>query len=416
MSVFSNFARVVQERRLVEVIKSGKATKALSTHFKNFVQRNLKVPFRYGATRLAKGANFTQRDIVRGGETHSPQGMIPLDERQLERLCSAYRKMMGTLSDDPTDPYYIGGLWESWRDRNQVDFSRALLESDLGIVKALLSQMGSHDISLGISLAGDVPRTRRDRLGVVNRINTYSARWQRLTDNRKVAPLPAGWGSFSGAQTPTGVIIPSLFRFHYGAERIERLLITSTGEGCVVEIGAGFGGTAFQLFSSFDFSGDYYDFDIPETLTIASAFLMASLSHVEVVLYGESPRSSGPRIFMNPHFAIKEFNQQNVDVVFNSHSLTELNAETVFEYLQQIDRISPKFFLHMNHEYGSQYRDKFGGFKSHLILRDKQYQLPSDRYTEVYRFPEMLTNDGGSFGLYDYWEYLYMRNDTPACT
>jgi hypothetical protein len=173
----------------------------------------------------------------------------------------------------------------------------------------------------------------------------------------------------------------------------------------------GFGGISFHLFQDHNFSGAYIDFDIPEVLTIAAAFLMSTLPEIPIQLYGE-PMEKNPTcnktIVLLPHFELPNFESSGESVVFNSHSLTEMSPETVSEYLKQILRIGPRFFLHMNHEYESEFTAPDGSWQSHVNLNSPKFELPADKYVRISRSPELLTNDGDVYGAFDYWENLYM--------
>jgi hypothetical protein len=155
----------------------------------------------------------------------------------------------------------------------------------------------------------------------------------------------------------------------------------------------GFGGIAFHLFQDHDFNGRYVDFDIPEVLIIAAAFLMATLPQFSLELYSEPTVSHVPSIVLLPHFELQNFAGTRESVVFNSHSLTEMSPATVLEYLRQISRIGPRFFLHMNHEYASEFKAPDGSWGSHVNLNSPPFELPTKNYVRISRIPEILTND-----------------------
>jgi len=393
----------------MSTIRSGKAQRAL----KNSVSENMKssftIPLAYLWSRLGKSEGFRYNDIVaRHDVVPYRDHDIPLNDERLTRLCVAYQKMVAAAPNNSNDPYFVAGLWEGWKTNYQQDFSTALLNSDIETLRDILSSLGSNSASIGISLAGDIANSKRSQMRTALRMNKLSARWKLLVRDPILTPYPQLWGSLPGARTESGVTVPSAYRLHYSAGLLKSL---SPNDGQILEIGGGFGGIPFHLFQDHDFNGRYVDFDIPEVLMIAAAFLMATLPKIPLELYGEPTGSHVHSIVLLPHFELENFAGTRESVVFNSHSLTEMSPETVSEYLRQISRIGPRFFLHMNHEYESEFKAPDGSWRSHVNLNSPRFELPTDNYVRISRIPEILTNDGDVYGAFDYWEYLYMARD-----
>lgn len=103
----------------------------------------------------------------------------------------------------------------------------------------------------------------------------------------------------------------------------------------------------------------------------------------------------------------------NSSVIFNSHSLTEMNFSSIEEYLRQIERINPMFFLHHNHEHRAKY-NVGDELKLHAVIGEGNLQFGKGLFERISRSPEVLTNDGVDFGTLEYWENLYIStNWTP---
>ena len=110
-----------------------------------------------------------------------------------------------------------------------------------------------------------------------------------------------------------------------------------------------------------------------------------------------------------PNYSIQDIPDKSCDLIFNSHSLTEMDYSSVKECLKQINRICRKYFLHANNEYGTEYNTPTGKPKKHVVLNSPEFELPKREFKQIYRFPEVIQNYGRIFKQFDYWEYLYER-------
>ncbi|HZQ53731.1 MAG TPA: putative sugar O-methyltransferase [Bryobacteraceae bacterium] len=204
---------------------------------------------------------------------------------------------------------------------------------------------------------------------------------------------------------PFGVVLDGTFvrhsseDQHYCAHRIVDLLGPAEAP-VVAEIGGGFGGMAYFLMR--DRPGvTYLNFDLPETIALASYYLLSAFPDAKATLYGEAElgaealRSTG--FILMPGFAIRQLPPDSVDVAFNARILSDLPAAGLREYLAEIARTTRSYFLHLNRREGS--------LAAHTWLAANApcFKLVEKRLSEW--------NDARTFRP-DEMEYLYRRAPT----
>jgi putative sugar O-methyltransferase len=121
----------------------------------------------------------------------------------------------------------------------------------------------------------------------------------------------------------------------------------------VGELGGGFGGMAYY-FSRDNATSCYIDFDLPEILVLAQAYLLTALDAREIVLYGEYAEIDAicsRRVALLPSFCMKDFHESSFDAFFNSYSLSEMDSHSVDVYVSEIARLLKEGsnFLSVNH-------------------------------------------------------------------
>lgn len=408
-----NVARSIRERRFV---KSVWKVLARQGTFLNFMI--ISFPH-YLNNKFASRSTVRISDIRRVKDLGNQQ--FSLEEETLKRLCLSYSQMVQDAPKDPKSPYYVGGLWEEWKTQHQSKLVSALIDHDYSSLRHLFSNLGLDDASLGISLSGDFARGMFARTSQANRLNRLLATYRGVRPSSEIQLYPEKWGAFPGAKMfsqdgKSGVMIPSGPRLSHNARTLSalssaaRALTLENKRGDIFEIGGGFGGIAYHLRKEVAFSGKYTNIDIPEVLVISAAFLLAEFGSDEVYLYGDYDDRKAASIHLLPHYKMPSIPEDNSSVIFNSHSLTEMNFSTVEEYLRQIERISPAFFLHQNHEHRSMYRVG-QTLKRHAVIGEGGLTFKDGHFERISRNPEVLTNDGVDFGTLEYWENLYIRTN-----
>lgn len=413
-------------RRAIKVIKSGNAVKYLingriikalyrelkQSSFYRIFPRFFTACFTY--FKNTRGAVFFLNELEDGFKYRELKNNH-IDDNAIIRIIDAYNLAKSNQSSHP-ESYKAGGLWELMSSHHEK-LINALKSKDVSEVKRILNDFAISEISKGLSLSGGMPINFKERMEWLNSFNQGYQHWKRMTN---LPGLPFGYdesiGNLFGIRHDGELILQPSFRLSYFAKRINDLLQPSKG-AVIVEIGGGYGGLPFHLFNEGDICKTYLDFDIPEVLVICSYFLMSSFPERKIMLYGEcdisSVNFSDYEIILMPHFEIQKLQKNSCDLVFNSHSLTEMDNSSVTEYLNQIDRVCKKYFLHANHEFSLNenynYKSKSGIYKCHVNLNSPEYELPVERFRKVYRMPEIIQNGTYGYKEYDYFEYLYER-------
>jgi putative sugar O-methyltransferase len=173
--------------------------------------------------------------------------------------------------------------------------------------------------------------------------------WSELTGKKIEAIRTPCAGNPFGYVIDGTLAVPANFRHHYVAEKAVSLI---GGRGVLAEIGGGWGDVGYFALT---FPGvRYVDIDLPEILLLASYWLCSTLPDRKIVLYGEQDSKT---VLTNmekydailfPNFCLPMLPKNSADVFVNTHSLSEMRPETIREYLGQIGRISPRYFLHEN--------------------------------------------------------------------
>ena len=133
-----------------------------------------------------------------------------------------------------------------------------------------------------------------------------------------------------------------------------------TGDGRtlrVVEIGGGYGGLAYFLMRLFDNSLRYAIIDIPESLAFSavySAALFADLTN-EFVENGSPfalPATPGLSYVPNSHYKQMDTDDQPVDLVINTLSMSEMSDAQIHDYCQGIQKMigDRGLFFEQNHQ------------------------------------------------------------------
>ena len=93
----------------------------------------------------------------------------------------------------------------------------------------------------------------------------------------------------------------------------------------------------------------YIDFDAPESVALASYYLMKAFPALRFFLYGEGTLTQDAiaqaDVVMLPTFALATMPAASADLTFTSYGMAELSSATMVEYLKEICRITRKGLL-----------------------------------------------------------------------
>jgi putative sugar O-methyltransferase len=315
--------------------------------------------------------NVTKGFISRTDETGDDTGL-------LERICTAYIKAVKEQQLAP-DAYKATDWWQQVRQRSLGPVTRALLTRDIPALRKMYRNFFRDPCSSGLLGApygmskayfgGEIKDVyRRFYLSHVLYRFDY---WKAQTDGRFELRDLAG----PGIGNPFGVLIDGTHisvgseYAHYCAHRVDSLLDSDTT--AVAEVGGGFGGMAYYLLR--DRPGvTYLDFDIPESIALASYYLLKAFPQLTFLLYGEEDLTNESiaraDVVLMPVFELATMPAESVDVTFSSHAMSDISSEALVEYLNNIDRMTRGCLLYIGNSRASEsmldlVRQRHGSFE-----------------------------------------------------
>jgi hypothetical protein len=102
----------------------------------------------------------------------------------------------------------------------------------------------------------------------------------------------------------------------------------------------------------------YIGFDLPETIALASYYLMKAFPDLEFLCYGEKPTTreslAKADVVMLPRFALNTIPARSVDLTFTSHGMSELSTDELGQYMKEISRMTRKSLLFVSNRAASQ--------------------------------------------------------------
>ncbi len=346
------------------------------------VVRKLGVELSTALGTAARYAALTREEralnLAAGFADHRPAAAVggDGDREVLERITAAYR---AARADQPraAKPFAVRGVWAEWLAVNFGSLVRAVEGGDRAALGALLADFDREPFARGIAGSYvDVVRYRRSLLG------PWYVRTLWCQHRRKLAAegLDAAELSSPNVGNPAGVLLGDrvisveMLRYAHHAVTAARLL-RDVDEPVVMEIGGGFGGQAYQIVDQARRRGApvrlYLDFDLPEVLMVASYFMLKALPGLCFRLYGEGPVTADPAagfdVGLFPHFAIDRVEDGSADLVFNTHSLSEMDELASRHYLAVVNRACRRYFMHANHEKRLVFRQPDGTRSRNLV-------------------------------------------------
>lgn len=329
------------------------------------------------------------------------------DKRSAEitrMLISVYHQQKA-LEDQILAPYRARGAWAEEIDIRRADYLNALNENNIQKLDDLLRSFFRNSGVAGIWSIAYFEKAARGSVLVKMRFISEVLRnyliWKNVVGaDLKELEIPSTgnpWGYLL-----EGVLIqPNSFGHHYCANRMKHLF-TDYKRPVICEIGGGYGGFAYYLSKTLD-SCVYINFDLPEVLLVCSYYLKMSLPQKKILLFDQAmfgrplPDLNDYDIVLMPHYMLPFMRERSVDIVVNAHSLSEMDYQTVEEYIGQIDRIAKKYFFHINSDKAEV---NTGG---HIEIRSSSFPIDKNKWKNIYTVADLFTESAR------YKEYLYER-------
>jgi hypothetical protein len=308
---------------------------------------------RIGRERFAQDPRYRLESVEQGFALRSPDSAddSASDTALLQRICDAYSKAMERQAAAP-EAFQPSAWWRVAAGGNLGPVMRALAAYDLDSLRTMYRSFFRDPCGAGLvglpGISGGFPRYKE--LFLIDTLHRVDL-WKSRTAGRfPLADLesPAIGNPLAVMMGGTLIRTGSEDR-HYYARKI--IGLAGSAEPVVAEIGGGFGGMAYFLIR--DRPGiKYLDFDVPESIALASWYLLKAFPNLNATLYGEAELNAATLnksdIILMPGFMLPQMPDTSVDVSFNSHVLSDLSPTSIHVYLAEIARTTRSSILHVN--------------------------------------------------------------------
>jgi O-methyltransferase domain len=305
------------------------------------------------------------------------------DTALLDRICAAYNATVEhPESSHPS--YRATGWWQQIRDRSLGPVRQALRMRDIAALRAMYSNFFRDPCCTGLTAVpyGMIDVYFGGRMTDLHR-SIYLADalyrldyWKGETGGRfslSDLAIPSIGNPFGVCLEGTLLSARAEFQ-HSCAVRLAGLLEAESST--VAEIGGGFGGMAYYLLRDRP-ETKYFDFDVPESIALATYFLMKSFPHKSFLLFGEGPLTeeaiADADVVLMPLFEMKRLQDAGTDVTFSSHAMTDIEVKELASYLETIHRITRNRFLFLGTSSLPNLRGLIGGNYDLFRLEERRY-------------------------------------------
>lgn len=250
-------------------------------------------------------------------------------------------------------PYQTGANWKSFMELTRKPFYKAMKEQNTDKIAELLQNFFRNCLSTGIMGGEQAFKNSKDNPEVYKeflhnfKVWTYSINSDCEIQELAMPPV----GNPYGFDVEGQLINTNCFWNHYRAHYCNKLL-DGQEKSIVAEIGGGYGGFAYYLLKN-NQSIAYINFDLPENLLISSYYLSLAYPDKRVLYFNEvKPLTEDLLkdydIILMPHYMLLQLPDLSVDFFINTISLSEMEYDTICEYISQISRTCKSYFYHEN--------------------------------------------------------------------
>tara|TARA_B100000780_G_C21092515_1_gene440357 strand:+ start:223 stop:1395 length:1173 start_codon:yes stop_codon:yes gene_type:complete len=323
-------------------------------------------------------------------------------------------KLMKEAQKNSNKIYKPSSLWQNHLDNDFDVMSKSLKTNDIDKFCFFLANFGNWKKYLGIENQNKIRKYNSNiilRSFLKKKIFEKQLKiWHFFLNNKNHISelnLPK-FGNQIGAEIDGNFLVEGSFFNHFYADLLSNF-IQDKDRPIIADLGAGYGKLAYYILKNKN-KFCFIDFDLPETLCLASYYLIKIWPEKKSFLYGENNFTNNilkeyDLIFL-PNFEIEKIQSNTIDLFINKNSLGEMKPETSKEFIKNICNISNIFF-HMNHE---SFRNKFEDGSNSLI--NEEYPVTKD-FKLMFRHPDFghiinqnLYLDSES----DIFAYLYKKD------
>ena len=330
-----------------------------------------------------------------------------------KKIFESYKIMKSEQKNSP-QKYKPSSLWQSHIDKDFHFLKDSYENNDINKFLFFLQNFGNWNQYLGIENQTLIKKYSKNIF--LNKFlseeifNGQLKLWKYYNNgdtNFKKLNMPK-FGNQNGAYIDNNfVVIGSFFNEIYS--QIINKYLEKDKHNVIADLGGGYGRLAYYILKDLK-KFTFIDFDIPETLCLASYFLSKSFPNKKIFYYGqqkfEETLLKEYDLFLLPCWEIEKIKNDSIDVIVNKNSLGEMEPETAYNYIDQIHKTS-KYFFSLNHE---TFRNKFNNNKYSLI--NSEYNKEG-KFKELLRYPDLghLTYENNKIDLdSDIFFYIYKKN------
>jgi hypothetical protein len=299
------------------------------------------------------------------------------DLRYAEEIIDLHHRLQGRTVAD--------GAWE-WINTNwRAGYIDSIVSRDVPRLARYLATLFRNETSAGlVSYSFAALQKEGAARELENRIMLDLDTWREFTDQDDDA-LP--YLDSPRVGSPFGLRIGDILisidspRHDYFACKINHLAhISSLPRPRILEIGGGYGGLCLQLLRRLH-NVCYINCDLPETLYIAYYFLRKGVNAPIHWVLSDAAIEGYPEtglLFVPAQFAGNVRCQ--VDIAFNTNSLSEMERPSVEAYMALLHRLRPTWFMHSNSNFLL-----FPSSEMHVEVLASEFPIDRALYCELSR-------------------------------
>jgi hypothetical protein len=316
---------------------------------------------REGEMRFRADPRYNLENVTRG---FAPRFRCSADDTELlERICEAYCASIQDQEHAP-EAYQATTWWNQVRRTSLAGVIHALQTRDIHALRAMYRNFFRHPCSTGLIhvpygmtrayFSGPIKEThaRYYLSDTLCHVDTWVDRTDGIFTVGELAGPEVGnpFGVFIGA-----TLVGNRAGYHHACAHSVRGQLGQE-KAVVAEIGGGYGGMAYYLLRSRK-NLTYLNFDVPESIALASYYLAKAFPNQKFVFYQEREIEAGnfdqDGVILMPAFQLAKMPAQTIDIAFSSHAMSDLSASAVDRYLGDIIHMTRARFIDVGHDGGA---------------------------------------------------------------
>ena len=293
------------------------------------------------------------------------------------------------------------GNWEWIFDNKKKAFVRALEQGDAESVNNFLAGFFQNESSYGIVSYSALQNKSEAHSAILRDAATFR---DLCGDDFAVLRVP-DVGEPWGVEIEGALVLPDAPRHYHHSTRLRAL----GAESPIFEIGGGYGGVFWYLWSGATRPSCYLNCDLIEALVVFYYFVhkcceVAGIAPPRTKWTQQATASelASNDLVLMPAGPGVNIERASVGTVYNSNSLSEMGGDDVAFYFDLIESCDPRFIFHQNSDQPL-WNIQRGARRNHQEVLSRDFPV-ADRYDEVYKVMSPWIGGAGR-----YREYLYQR-------